>query len=246
MATSKKNVSAMIANTNTTKKATKPSNAKITLNDFKAVLAHAIQATEILGKSKAERLGVPSTAEIISQAIQDGENQFSADVVAKVEEVINKGMTFVPNSTRPGDNFQENVRNAFLNCFRTEKVQPDQLSLLVWLPKVIKDNETPKTEKKVEGRIVTPGRYTLNLVLLEKKDINGQFGPQTIHTFQATDGPHEGDFFELWAKQDALNLEIGETYSTTTQVNINRFGTVMPKPFNGRLANKLASRSKFA
>ena len=243
----KKNVSAMIPSTNTTKKATpKPSNAKITLNDFKAVLAHALQANEILGKSKAERLGVPSTAQIIAEAIQDGENRFPADVVAKVEEIISKGMTFVPNSTRPGDNFQENVRNAFLNCFRTGSVQPDQLPLLIWLPKVIKDNETPKTEKKIEGIIVTPGRYTLNLVLLEKKDINGQFGPQTIHTFQAVDGAHEGAFFELWAKQDALNLEVGETYSTKTQVNINRFGTVMPKPFNGRLANILASRTKLA
>jgi hypothetical protein len=228
----KKNVASMTAN------------SKIALNDFKAVLAHALLQTEIIGKSKAEKTGVQSTAEIISKAIQDGENKFSADVVAKVEEVITKGMTFVPNSTKPGDNFQENVRNAFLNCFRTEKVNPDQLSLLVWLPKVIKDSETPRVEKTVEGRIVTPGTYSLNLILIEQKDINGQFGAQTVHTFKAVDGLHKGDFFELWTKQGSIDLQIGETYSTTTKVNMNRFGTVMPKPFNGRVANKLAGRTK--
>ena len=140
MAAPKKNAKSLSIPTNA-KKVDRKVEKKVDLNPFKACLAHALLQSQIIGKKKALEQGIQPTAEIITNAISDGETQFTQDVLLKVEEIINKAFTMTPRSSSPTDDFQTNVKQTFDKCVSTETVTPEDIALLVWLPKIIKDNE---------------------------------------------------------------------------------------------------------
>jgi hypothetical protein len=206
---------------------------------FKAVLAHAVTIKDIVGKAKAETLGIDSTADVIIQAINEGDNEFSEEVIAKVNDVILKGIQMVPVSSKPGDTFQENVKNTLLACISSDTIQPHEVALLVWLPKIIHDKENPR---QIEGKAVPPGEHTITIKLLEKKEVNGSFGPQEVFTFKGKDG----NFYELWAKPNAHKPEMGKVYTVKTTINKNRNGDIVPKAFNGTLKNRINGKVKFS
>jgi hypothetical protein len=209
---------------------------------FKAVLAHAVSIGDIVGKAKAQTLGIDSTADIIFNAINEGDNEFGDDIINKVNDIILKGIQMTPESSRPGDRFQENVKNTLMNCLSPEAsdtIQPHEVALLVWLPKIIHDKENPR---QIEGKAVSPGEHTITITLLEKKEVNGSFGPQEVFTFKGKDG----NFYELWAKPNAHKPEMGKVYTVKTVINRNRNGDIVPKPFNGVLKNRINGKVKFS
>lgn len=206
---------------------------------FKAVLAHAVSIGDIVGKAKAQTLGVDSTADVIIQAINEGDNEFSDEVISKVNDIILKGIQMVPVSSKPGDTFQENVKNTLMNCLSSDTIQPHEVALLVWLPKIIHDKENPRP---TQGKAVAPGEHTISITLLEKKEVNGSFGPQEVFTFKGTDG----NFYELWARPGAHKPEMGKVYTVKTTINKNRNGDIVPKAFNGTLKNRINGKVKFS
>ena len=206
---------------------------------FKAVLAHAVTIKDIIGIAKAETLGVVSTADVIIQAINEGDNEFGDDVISKVNDIILKGIQMTPVSSRPGDTFQEKVKNTLMNCLSSEEIQPHEVALLVWLPKIIHDKENPR---QIEGKAVAPGEHTITITLLEKKEVNGSFGPQEVFTFKGKDG----NFYELWARPNAHKPVMGKVYTLKTTINRNRNGDIVPKAFNGVLKNRVNGKVKFS
>ena len=206
---------------------------------FKAVLAHAMTIGDIVGKAKAQTLGVLSTADLIIEAINEGDNEFSEEIISKVNDVILKGIQMVPVSSKPGDTFQQNVKNTLMNCLSSETIEPHEVALLVWLPKIIHDKENPR---QIEGKAVAPGEHTITITLLDKKEVNGSFGPQEVFTFKGKDN----NFYELWAKPGAHKPGMGKVYTTTTTINRNRNGDIVPKAFNGILKNRINGTVKFS
>jgi len=209
---------------------------------FKAVLAHAVTIGEIVGKAKAQTLGIDSTAEIIFNAINEGDNEFGDDIINKVNDIILKGVQMTPVSSKPGDTFQENVKNTLMNFLSPEAkdtIQPHEVALLVWLPKIIHDRENPRP---TQGNVVAPGEHTITIMLLEKKEVNGSFGPQEVFTFKGKDG----NFYELWARPGAHKPVMGKVYTLKTTINRNRNGDIVPKAFNGVLKNRINGKVKFS
>ena len=206
---------------------------------FKAVLAHAVNIKDIIGIAKAETLGVVSTADVIIQAINEGDNEFGDDVISKVNDIILKGIQMTPVSSRPGDTFQEKVKNTLMNCLSSDEIQPHEVALLVWLPKIIHDKENPR---QIEGKAVAPGEHTITITLIDKKEVNGTFGLQEVFTFKGKDG----NFYELWARPNAHKPVMGKVYTVTTTINRNRNGDIVPKPFNGTLKNRINGKVKFS
>jgi hypothetical protein len=206
---------------------------------FKAVLAHALTIKDIVGKAKAQTLGIDSTADVIINALNEGDNEFGDDIINKVNDIILKGIQMTPVSSRPGDTFQENVKNTLLACISSDTIQPHEVALLVWLPKIIHDRENPRP---TQGNVVAPGEHTITITLLEKKEVNGSFGPQEVFTFKGKDG----NFYELWAKPNAHKPEMGKVYTLKTTINRNRNGDIVPKPFNGVLKNRINGKVKFS
>jgi hypothetical protein len=205
---------------------------------FKAVLAHAVSIGDIVGKAKAQTLGIDSTADVIINALNEGDNEFGDDIINKVNDIILKGIQMTPVSSRPGDTFQENVKNTLLACISSDTIQPHEVALLVWLPKIIHDRENPRP---TQGNVVAPGEHTITITLLEKKEVNGSFGPQEVFTFKGKDG----NFYELWAKPNAHKPEMGKVYTVKTVINRNRNGDIVPKAFNGVLKNRINGKVKF-
>jgi hypothetical protein len=163
-----------------------------------AFIASMLQLPEIVGKKQAEERGCPTTSNALMHMLAEMESVLDIMIPEPVwVEMINLVQNF--KTTRPSNDFEQNVVKHTLESLRIGRVEPRSAAFVAWAGKVYRDRVAAETAL---AEAVPPGsRMWCKVTCDGIRRVNTSFGMKAVHSF-TTDG---GKKLEWWT-----DLKVGD------------------------------------